>query len=489
MSFPRLALWPLAWVALVPFMRALNGKTPAQGLRIGFCCGFLTFFGTLYWLLWVTEWFSVIAAVGVFTLYCYLALYYAVFGWVCCRTEKDEPLLRLFLLPAVWVVLEWLRGWLFTGFDWICLGHSQWRNLLSIQIADVTGVAGISFLVVMVNVFLHERRYAKRYAGYGLYVALLAFLLIAHLVYGFIRLREPLPAKTWRVGIAQGNVEQDMKWKEFAWPMIMTNYRRLTEELVLKEPDIVIWPETSFPGILGEDDELFAKVERLAFQVGTPLLVGAIESRKEDYFNTVFVVKPDQTVSEQYDKIHLVPFGEFLPGRKLIGPLADIVPIADFTPGRERTVFQYDPDVPFSVLICFEDTVSRVARPFVRKGARVLVNMTNDAWFKDTKAAALHLITSLFRTVENRRSLVRAANTGVSSVIDPYGRIISRIADDTGRTVNVRGAIVADVPVSDRRTFYTSFGNVFVFLCLLFILWTIWAKKTKIAFLKNGDTL
>ncbi|MCA9393813.1 MAG: apolipoprotein N-acyltransferase [Candidatus Omnitrophica bacterium] len=489
MSFPRLSLWPLAWIALIPFLRALDGKTPAQGFRIGYCCGFLTFYGTLYWILWVTEWFSVIAAIGVFTLYLYLSLYYAVFGWVYCRTERDEPLLRLFVLPAVWVVLEWLRGWLFSGFDWISLGHSQWRNLLSIQIADVTGVAGISFLIVMTNVFLHERRFAKRYVGYGLYVTLFAMFMAAHLAYGIIRWTEPLPEETWKVGIAQGNIEQDKKWQEFAWPMIMNNYHGLTEQLAASGPDMIIWPETSFPGILGEDDELFAKVERLAFQVRTPLLVGAIEKRVEDYYNTVFIVGPDQVVHQQYDKIHLVPFGEFLPGRRFLGPLADIVPIADFTPGREPTVFRYEGQPPFSVLICFEDTVSRVARPFVQRGARVLVNMTNDAWFKDTKAATLHMSTALFRAVENRRSLVRATNTGVSAAIDPRGRLLRYVKDEQGRTIEVRGAMTVEVPLSDRRTFYTKFGNVFVFLCLLFILWTIWAKKTKIGFLNQNDSL
>ncbi|MBZ0165916.1 MAG: apolipoprotein N-acyltransferase, partial [Candidatus Omnitrophica bacterium] len=472
-----------------PFFRALDGKTPAQGLRIGYCCGFLTFFGTCYWLLHVTEWFSVIAAAGIIILYLYLAVYYAVFGWVYCRTEKAAPLLRLFLLPAVWCVLEWLRGVVFSGFDWVSLGQSQFRNLVSIQIADITGVAGVSFLVVMSNVFLNEYRYARRYARFWVYGLTFAAVITAHVLYGGLRLREPSPPETWRVGIAQGNVEQAMKWREFAWPMIMENYRALTEEAARQDPEMIIWPETSFPGILGEDDALFAKVERLAFQMQTPILLGAIEKREEEYFNTVLVMRPDQTVKQQYDKRHLVPFGEFLPGRKWIGPLAEIVPIADFAAGREHTIFTQNPRKPFGVLICFEDTVARVARPLVRRGARVLVNMTNDAWFKDSKAATLHLSASLFRAVENRRSLIRAANTGVSTVVDPYGRILKTITNEQGAALNVQGVMVVDVPLNDRKTFFTKFGNVFVFLCLLFILWTIWGKKTKIGFLKSSDTL
>lgn len=481
MAFPRLELWVLAWMALVPFMAVLEGKTPGQGFRIGFLCGFLTFFGTLYWLFHITEWFSVVAGVGVVVLLLYLALYYAVFGLAYCFSQALPRTLRLFFLPAVWAVLEYVRAHLFSGFDWISLGHSQFRNHYSIQMADLTGVFGVSFVIVMTNFFLQEirlRRAAPRRERL-IFQCLFYAVFAGHILYGVVRLREPLPQNSLKIGLVQGNVEQEMKWQEFAWPMIMNAYKNLTKQTAQQQPELIIWPETSFPGILGEDDQLFSEIEILAREIKRPILLGAIERKNKDYFNAVLLMNPDGKIVQRYSKIHLVPFGEFLPGRNLIGPLAEWVPIADFTPGSDFAVFNADSDKAFSVLICFEDTVAGMARPFVRRGAKLLVNMTNDAWFKDSKASTLHLSSSMFRTVENRRSMVRSANTGLSNAIDPYGRIINQIADRNGRSVNIQGYTVVDVPLNDTLTFYTKFGDVFVCLCLGIILGPVVLKRRK----------
>lgn len=481
MAFPRLELWFLAWFALIPFMWALDGKTPKQGFGIGFLCGFLTFFGTLYWLFHITTWFSVMAGAGVVILFLYLALYYAVFGTIYCRSHALPRPQRLVFLPSVWVVLEFVRSHLFSGFGWISLGHSQFRNLYSIQIADVTGVFGVSFVMVMTNFFFKEILRRHKSSGREWTAARCIFyaVFIGHVLYGLMRLREPVSRQTVKVGIVQGNVDQDMKWQEFAWPMIMNAHRNLTRQAARQQPELIIWPETSFPGILGEDDHLFREIEDLAREVKRPILLGAIERRDKDYFNAVMLMNPDGTIAQKYNKIHLVPFGEFLPGRNLIGPLAEWVPIADFTRGSDFVVFNAPHGKAFSVLICFEDTVADMARPFVRRGAKLLVNMTNDAWFKDSKASTLHLSSSLFRTVENRRSMVRSANTGLSNAIDPYGRIITQIADKNGKSVNVQGFAVVDVPLNETQTVYTKFGDVFTGLCFGLIAWTVLLKRRK----------
>lgn len=466
LSFPSMSWWPLAWVSLVPFLIALEGRTPWQGFRIGFLCGCLTFTGTLYWLFHITEWFSVVAAIGVVCLFLYLALYYAVFGMYVTCTSTWTPLKRLIVIPSVWVVLEWVRGFLFTGFDWISLGHSQAPNLVSIQIADVVGVSGISYVICMTNVFISQiRRWPQRLLCRTVYVTVMVMIMVGHALYGWIQLSRPVSKQVLTVGVVQGNIEQEMKWAEFAWPMIMQAYRNFTMDVARQDPDLIIWPETSFPGILGEDDALFDQVEQLVRTVQRPMMLGAIERRGEDYHNTVLYMHTDGRIGQQYDKIHLVPFGEFLPGRKWIGPLADFVPISDFTRGERWTVFEADGIAPFSVLICFEDTVSRMARPFVKAGAQWLLNMTNDAWFKDSKAADLHLTSSIFRAVENRRSLVRSANTGISSVIDPFGRRLNEVRTADGRRVDVDGIFIQDVPLHTEISFYTRFGNVFVILC------------------------
>ncbi len=478
MAFPRLEISILIWIALIPLMIVLDGKTLGQGFRIGFLAGFLTFLGTLYWLFHVTAWFSVVAAVGVIVLLLYLALYYALFGMAYCYSQLMSPSRRLLFLPSVWVVLEFIRAHLFTGFDWISLGHSQFRNLISIQIADFSGVFGVSFVIVMTNIFLKEIFQHRKSSGSDWLWFRCIFLIVflGHFFYGVIRLRESLSSEKLRVGIVQGNIDQDMKWKPFAWPMIMNAHKTLTRQVALKEPELIIWPETSFPGIKGEDDALFSEIEALAREVKRPILLGAIEHKNEDYFNTVMLMNPDGTIAQQYNKIHLVPFGEFLPGRNIIGSLAEWVPISDFTQGKDFTVFKIN-GKPFSVLICFEDTIAGMSPPFVRAGAKLLINMTNDAWFKDSKAPTLHLSSSLFRTVENRRSLIRSANTGLSNAIDPYGRILTQIKDQHGTSVNIQGQTVVDVPLSETLTFYTKFGNAFVFLCLGCILWILFSKS------------
>ena len=478
-AFPALGWWPLAWVGLIPWLIALDGKTPAQGFRIGYLCGFMVFMSTLYWLFHITEQFSVIAGVGVVALMMYLALYYAAFGWFYCRFQNRSSLVKLLVLPSFWCVLEWIRAHFLSGFDWISLGHSQYQNLYSIQIADFAGVFGVSFMVCLSNVFfkhvLAKPRQHPRYSplAYVVFVILMA----AHLGYGAIRLAQEPSQKKVIVGVVQGNIEQEMKWAEFAWPMIMNGYRQLTLKVAQQNPDLIIWPETSFPGILGEDDVLFDQIIKLAGEVQTPILLGAIENRKGDYHNTVLLMQPTGQINLQYDKMHLVPFGEYLPGRDSIGPLADLVPIMDFTAGQNRTIFNAAGQYPFSVLICFEDTVSKLARPFVLQGSKLLINMTNDAWFKESKAATLHLASSLFRAVENRRTLIRSANTGVSGVIDPYGRILNRVMDATGRTIGVAGSFVQEVDLNDEISVYTRYGNVFVFVCFGCILGGLVSKR------------
>ncbi len=175
---------------------------------------------------------------------------------------------------------------------------------------------------------------------------------------------------------------------------------------------------------------------------------------------------------EQHNKLHLVPFGEYIPFRNVFPLLSEVIPIADFTTGKELTVFPGN----FSVLICFEDTVARVARRLVNGGAQLLVNMTNDAWFLDSQAPVMHLQSAVFRTVENRRSLIRAANTGVSCFIDKFGRISRFVKDPRGNITNIAGYAVEDIVLSTDKTFYTKFGDIFTIICFGCILWGIIKK-------------
>lgn len=485
-SFPKTDFSFLGWMALIPLMSALDAKTFRQAFGLSYLSGILFFGGTLFWVIHVT-------ALGAVLLVLYLALYFGVFGLGYRFFSGQKFLVRLSVLPSLWTVLEFIRAHFLTGFGWASLGHSQYKNLAMIQIADLAGVYGVSFLMVMVNVCLKEilpvvflRRRFCREIFLGMIIVVFACFSV--LAYGISRLRSfektasPV-SETSRgnqgvtIAVVQANTPQEMKWEEPAWPVIMEQYLRLTKEAAGQKPDLIIWPETSYPGILWEDEDLFGRLRDFIRRLGVPLLLGSVVKEGEDYYNSAILLSGSGEIVQQYRKVHLVPFGEYIPLRRFLPFLSQIVPIADFASGREYTVFPVDPEKTvmkaqghFSVLICFEDTVAELSRAFVRHGAQLLVNITNDAWFEDTKAPFLHLQSSVFRTIENRRSLVRAANTGVSCFVAPSGRITGGVEDENRKKTYVRGFAVETMTLNDQETFYTKFGDVFAFVCLGYIL-------------------
>lgn len=499
LAFPKTDLWICAWGGLIPLMFALDGDPPAAAFRRAYLCGLVFFAGTLSWFFHLTRWFSFIAAVGVVLLFLYLAVYFGMFGLAYSLFSRRTPLVKLFLLPSVWVVLEFVRGRLFTGFDWAALGHSQYKNLPVIQIADMTGVAGVSFAVVMVNVFLKEvitERFVRKTPGESKTLSVLtrvtAVAIVMVLGYGVFRLfpagGRRRPAARFSVAVIQANIPQEMKWQETAWPSIMEKHIALSGQAARHDPALIIWPETSFPGNPRDDKELFRRLQGTARRLKIPLLFGAVTRKGEDYYNSAVLLSKEGDVVETYRKVHLVPFGEYIPLRSFLPFLSGLVPIGDFTAGNQWTTFPASfgglkdgGAGRFSVLICFEDTVARLSRRFVRGGARLLVNMTNDAWFGDTKAPFMHLQSAVFRTVENRRALVRAANTGVSCFIDRWGRIVRWVEGGTGdraKKTYVNGYAVGEADFGGGITFYTKFGDVFTIFCFGCILGGIlWKEK------------
>jgi len=479
LSFPKTDFWILAWFALVPFLLALDGKSLGISVFLGYLTGITFFCWTLYWFIHVTL-------PGAALLIAYLAVYFAIFSFGYFFFQRRLLFGKIFLLPALWVSLEFIRGHLLSGFGWVSLGHSQYKNLPFIQIADITGAYGISFLVAMVNVFLKEiitkgpwskARALKDF----LYPAGMIVLLLAMVfVYGIFRLLEKKDFPRARVTIVQGNVAQELKWESGQWPGIMQRYLFLTRVAAGEKPDIIIWPETAFPGFIWESPELFEALREFVAKLKIPLLLGVVTQRNEEYYNSALLIDSAGNVAKQHDKLHLVPFGEYIPLRRLLPFLSVIVPIGDFTPGAKYTLFPVLPQKTrqnFSVLICFEDTVPKVSRQFTKEGAHLLVNITNDAWFQDTKAPFIHLQAALFRAVENRRSLVRSTNTGVSCFIDPYGRIQKYVEDKKGQKTYTPGHASMEVLLSDTGTFYTKHGDIFTYLCFGSILMGMMRRK------------
>lgn len=468
LSYPKFNIWILAWFAFVPLFFAIERQKPVKVFLTSLFSGTLFFILMIFWLIHVTV-------PGMIILSIYLGLYVAFFslGYALLK-ERIAFWQRLVLMPSLWVLLEFFRGNLLTGFPWALLAYSQTSNLINIQAADLFGAYGVSFIVIFVNVLIFEFIAAFREKpAFNLrrfYIPLL--VLLCWWTYGYIRINEAQKKSCpFKVAMVQGNISQEIKWVYSFHEKIFKKYQLLTEIVHLKnEPDLVIWPETSFPDYLesGINDEPLKEFTR---QIETPLLVGSIRLKNLRYYNSALLFLPSGKIAGIYDKIHLVPFGEYIPARRFLPFLGTILPIEDFSPGMKYQIFSVkagNAPVRFGVLICFEDIFSDLARNFVRRGADFLVNITNDAWFGDTSSPYQHMQASVFRAVENRVFVVRSANTGISCIIDDVGRVGTTVKDQKGKETFVMGYQTGFVCKPGRSSIYTKIGDVFAVLCGLY---------------------
>ena len=474
LAYPTFDLEFLAWIALIPLFFALEGKTAKKRFTIGYLFGVIFFSGILYWLVNVSI-------PGAIFLVLVLSFFPAAFS-LLYREPRKVGIWVLFI-PAAWVLTEYLRTHFFTGFPWALLGYSQSFNLPVIQIADITGPYGVSFLIVLVNLGIYMA--LKKTPG-RFYILFFIFLVLAVVSgYGYNRLSRPYPAQRLKIALIQGNIPQALKWDEKYRRFIMDKYAYLTKEAANDAPRLIIWPETSVPGYLEEEADLKKWIKGLAKSANAYMAVGTLREDGRDAFNSARFISSEGELLESYDKIHLVPFGEFIPLTKVISKIRAFInkPIGDFTRGKDFTVFKFQlrdaftgasgiqkttEFYQFSALICFEDIFPDLSRRFVKSGARFLVNITNDAWFGNTAAPYQHAQGSIFRAVENRVPVVRAANTGVSCIIDHRGKVLEYVNSGGNKTF-VDGYAVRLIHPVFAKTFYTRFGDVFSWICIVLV--------------------
>jgi len=460
-SFPKVDFFPLAWVALVPLLIVLDGQRPWRAFRRAYLVGFIFFALIVGWLVNVTW-------IGAICMFAFLALYFGIFGLLFVYFQPLPLLLRILVLSSAWSALEFIRDHLFSGFGWGMLGYSQYKNLYLIQIADIVGVYGISFLIVFVNLVLFEIWKARRilFAPTMTVGGMLLFVF----GYGAFVLHHHAVRPTVRIGLVQPNISLAEDWDDSKKDLIVEGTLKLTRTFKGQGLDLIIWPETSLPGVIDDSPELVNQIQATARDLNTPIMIGSIAQEGQSYYNSAFFIDAQGHLRGHYDKIHLVPFGEYLPLRPVLGWINKIIEIDDFTFGSHYKVFSLSPQKNFAVLICYEDTLSGLRRRFVSGGANFLVNMTNDAWFKDTKEPYMHLANAVLGCVESHRSLARAANTGVSALVDPWGHIISTVSDGNGKNTFVEGTTWGEVPLNGEKTFYTKYGDIFTYFCFLCIL-------------------
>ena len=386
--------------------------------------------------------------------------------------EKTD-LSEIFFAPPLWVSLEYIRGFLLSGFPWEFLGYSQFLTLPMVQIADTTGVYGISFLIVLINSSLFRLvAYAAERGWKSALQEILACGMILALtgIYGHWRLtglyQKAKEAKPFTVALIQGNIRQDVKWEPQYQEETVKIYGDLTRRVKTSRPDLIIWPETATPFFFQNAYPFQPRILDLAHQIGSPLLFGSPafdrDGRLTNYFNSAFLVSPEKKILSRYDKIHLVPFGEYAPLSGILGFTRDIIgAIGDFTAGKGVHTLPL-PQADFGVLICYEAIFPDLTRQFVAEGARFLVNITNDAWFGRTAAPYQHLSMVTLRAVENRVPIARAANTGISALIDTSGRVTS------STDLFTREVLSGIIYLGKARTFYAEYGDLFSYACLGF---------------------
>ncbi len=471
LSFPDFDLEFLAWFALVPLFYAIEGKGLWSSFKCGFLTGFVSFLGILYWIIVAVHNYGnvplILSILILLLLVGYLSLFIAMFTFLHRFIQIRLGWGTILLAPLLWVSLEHLRSFFLTGFPWASLGYSQYSNLPFIQMADITGVYGLSFAIVLVNASLcrvilqwSHRTFPFREVG------LTAILLLVFLIYGYLKMgmmdRKALQDPSLKIGLVQGNIDQSIKWDESFQKETMKIYERLSFKVAETKPDLIIWPETATPFFFQDAKEFQPMVLNIPMQTGAFLLFGTpsyrIEKGKIRHYNSAILVSPSGELKGKYDKIHLVPYGEYVPLGEYI-PLGSLGEgIGNFKPGKE--IFNFSlPQGRFGVLICFEIIFPDLCRRFVKKGANFLVTITNDAWFGRTSAPWQHLTIATIRAVENRVFIARSANTGISAFIDPVGRILKQGGIFTEEAFSGR------IALSDEKTFYTLYGDVFAWAC------------------------
>jgi apolipoprotein N-acyltransferase len=493
--------WPdlgiLAWISLVPLYLVLSKKR--SPFKEGFVWG-VGFYGiSLYWIFIAMHTYGDVPAwgslLGVTLAVVIMAFFSAAASWgAVWLARRGIPFALAFVL--LWVVQDFARTYFpFGGFAWSSLGYSQHSFLTLLQMMDLTGVYGVTFVLVVSNAFFAELYlFSRREHSFPKILAVsAAALFMSTMIYGKIRLmdvRKDLASRQMMtMALVQGNIPEDEKWQDEKSDEIIRRHFELTQVALKQNPAFLIWPEAAYPMVVPADIQRLEIFQKLT----VPLLMGVVTydgevpsewpPKKEDksfhLYNSALLIEPKGFVSGRYHKNHLVPMGEYVPLQEVFYFLKNIVPsISGFTPGHALNLLGRG-DIRFGVTICYEDLFPEISRAFVREGADFLVNLTNDGWYEHSSAVYQHFDFSRFRAIENRRAMARATNTGVTAFFSPTGEVIA------SAPVFSEAVLSAVVPIGGPGSFYTAFGDLFAWGCFFEIVLLV-LKATCLKNSKNG---
>ena len=479
LAMPKPDMGYVAFICLLPALALLHGPGSSRAFRIGGMAGLVACTGKVYWLAETLSNYGHLSwLVGAFTtllLILYMSLYILAFFVLAARFNPASPLFP-WICASLWVTLEWLQAHLLTGFPWMLLGYTQHSMLPILATARIWGVYGVSFLIVLVNATIVSLQVSGKASWRGTIAP--ALILIISISYG-ITYNPGAPEHVLKVGIAQGSIPQGRKWHQDVRQMTVEKYTTLIRQLDGKDLDFIVLPETAFPFFLNHavNRPHYDQIVELTREMNVPMLIGSLDRTHGKTYNRAFLISKTGKVVGYQDKVHLVPFGEYIPLEFIFGYMEGLTRESGrFNPGEDSYLLDLPGrDASFGVFICYESIFPEIARHFVKNGADFIVNVTNDAWFGTTAAPFQHFAMGVFRAVENGRPLIRAANTGISGAVDASGRVLktTKLFEPAAITVEI-------VPGRD-LTFYTRHGDLLVVLCaagtLFALAWSIISRR------------
>ena len=475
LALPKPDLYYLSWIALVPLLLAISTEdSKLKTLSVGYVAGVAFFGGSCYWIVNTMATYGGLGlgvSLAVFALFvAVFALHTALFAVLLRLQLARFPTWGLLLAAPTWVLVELIQTHaIFGGFPWMLTGYALAPYGGLLQLVTITGVYGLSFVLVGVGSLLTLGLRTGRPGIVGVAAVIM-------LIVNFLPAPQPRPPEEeLSVRLVQTNIDIEQSWGATAKQRLMDELHTLSVSAPAN-PDLVIWPETPSPFYLSQDADFRYRMGAIARSLDAHFLLGYIDFDDELPSNSVGVLSPAGEQISRYNKIHLVPFGEYVPLRNILFFAESLVRnVGDFVPGTEYTLTSLG-DHQVAATICYEDVFPGLMRQFTRRGAQLIVNVTNDGWFGATSAPYQHIRMSLVRAVENRRYLVRGANTGISAIIDPYGTIVSRTELGERTLLDGIAGYRSDL------TFYVRFGDVFALLAALMVVVTLlMSRRTRAA--------
>lgn len=476
LSFPKFNVFIFAWVSFIPLLYCIFKSNIKHSLIYGFITGLIFNIISVYWIFLFllnnsNRFFSSMSVAII--LWVYLSIYFAVWAVSVNILKRYNSLIVILFSSSLWIFLEFIKSYLFTGFQINLLGYSQSSFILLIQIADIAGIYGVSFIIILINIMLFYRIYFTN-KKFSIFIILITICLF---IYGFVRMNkfDMQYGSKITVGIVQ--TKEYKEKKVYYQENVVKQIYKSIENIKNKDMDIILYPETLVLGDLEKDKIIKDMIKEISLLSDINLIGGTLSIHKNNY-NSIFIISRKGEILDVYRKKHLVVFGEYLPFRKglLIRFLSSLNKFEDRTHETELKVFHFD-KYTIGISICSENFYPSLSREFVLKGATILTNHTNNSWFKDPTLPYQHFSMNVFRAVENRKNVLISANSGISGIIDASGRTVEKIKEDESLS------FISNAYTNNYITIYDKIGDIFVYMCMFFSLiclfFAIFAKITK----------